>query len=146
MHFKGNCGTERLPWQLRRKGSACNAGDADLIPGPGRLRAWQPTPAFLPGELHGQRRLVGCSPQGCRELDMTEETQQACTVGQRGDEKQDAAGRGNTKEDEASTPGAPKERQQQPRKSGCQEAGRVGGAAEGARASFQVTSLKSKKT
>ena len=76
---------------------------------------------------------------------MTEETQQAYTVGQR-DEKQDAAGRGNTKEDEASTPGAPKERQQQPRKSGCQEAGRVGGAAEGARASFQVTSLKSKKT
>lgn len=54
-------------------------------------------------------------------------------------------GRGNTKEEaEASTPGAPKERQQQPRKSRCQEAGRAG--AEGARASFQVTSLKSKKT
>jgi len=35
-------------------------------------RAWQPTPVFLPGEPHGQRRLVGCSPQGRKELDMTE--------------------------------------------------------------------------
>ena len=25
-------------------------------------RAWQLTPAFLPGESHGQRSLVGCSP------------------------------------------------------------------------------------
>ena len=24
-------------------------------------RAWQPTPAFLPGESHGQRSLAGCS-------------------------------------------------------------------------------------
>ena len=29
-------------------------------------------PVFLPGESHGQRRLEGCSPQGCRELDTTE--------------------------------------------------------------------------
>ena len=27
-------------------------------------RAWQPTPVFLPGESHGQRSLVGYSPQG----------------------------------------------------------------------------------
>ena len=25
-------------------------------------RKWQPTPVFLPGESHGQRSLVGCSP------------------------------------------------------------------------------------
>ena len=25
-------------------------------------RTWQPTPAFLPGESHGQRSLVGYSP------------------------------------------------------------------------------------
>ena len=32
-------------------------------------RAWQPTPAFLPGEaLHGQRSLVGCSPWGHKEI------------------------------------------------------------------------------
>ena len=29
-------------------------------------RQWQPTPVFLPGKLHGQRSLVGYSPQGCR--------------------------------------------------------------------------------
>ena len=30
------------------------------------------TPLFLPREFHGQRSLVGCSPWGCKELDMTE--------------------------------------------------------------------------
>ena len=36
--------------------------------------AWQPTPVFLPGESHGQRTLVGYSPQGFKESDMTEAT------------------------------------------------------------------------
>ena len=27
-------------------------------------RVWQPSPVFLPGEYHGKRSLVGCSPQG----------------------------------------------------------------------------------
>ena len=35
-------------------------------------RKWQPTPGFLPGESHGQRSLVGYSPQGCRELNTTD--------------------------------------------------------------------------
>ena len=35
-------------------------------------RVWQPTPVFLPGELHGQRCLTGCSPYGHKESDMTE--------------------------------------------------------------------------
>ena len=35
-------------------------------------RAWKPTPVFLPGESHGQRSLVGCSPWGHTETDMTE--------------------------------------------------------------------------
>ena len=35
-------------------------------------RAWQPTPGFLPEELHGQRSLVGYSPWGRKELDTTE--------------------------------------------------------------------------
>ena len=34
----------------------------------------QPTPVFLPVEFHAQRRLVGSSPWGCRELNMTEAT------------------------------------------------------------------------
>ena len=39
-------------------------------------RKWQPTPVFLPGESHGQRSLVGCSPWDCTESDMTEATWQ----------------------------------------------------------------------
>ena len=46
----------------------------EFNPGVGRIpwrRAWQPTPVFLPGESHGQRGLVGYSPWGCKQLDMT---------------------------------------------------------------------------
>ena len=35
-------------------------------------RAWQPTPAFLPGESHGQRSLADYSPWGRKEVDTTE--------------------------------------------------------------------------
>ena len=35
-------------------------------------RQWQPTPVLLPGKSHGQRSLVGCSPWGRKESDMTE--------------------------------------------------------------------------
>ena len=35
-------------------------------------RKWQPTPISLPGKPHGQRSLVGYSPWGRKELDMTE--------------------------------------------------------------------------
>jgi len=28
------------------------------------LSSWHPTPVFLPGNSHGQRSLVGCSPWG----------------------------------------------------------------------------------
>ena len=38
---------------------------------PGK-RKWQPITVFLPGESHGQRSLVGCSPGAWKELDMTE--------------------------------------------------------------------------
>ena len=30
-----------------------------------------PTPVFLPGKSHGQRSLVGNSPQGCQESDVS---------------------------------------------------------------------------
>ena len=36
-------------------------------------RKWQPTPVFVPAEFHRQRGLVGYSPRGCRESDMTEQ-------------------------------------------------------------------------
>ena len=38
-------------------------------------RAWQPTPVFLSGEPNGQRSLVGYSPWGRKELDVTEVTE-----------------------------------------------------------------------
>ena len=37
-----------------------------------RRRKWQPTPVFLPGELHGRGSLVGYSPRGRKESDTTE--------------------------------------------------------------------------
>ena len=37
-----------------------------------QLKGMQPTPAFLPGESHGQRKLVGYSPWGRKESDTTE--------------------------------------------------------------------------
>ena len=35
-------------------------------------KEWQPAPEFLPGEFQGQKNLVGSSPWGCKESDMTE--------------------------------------------------------------------------
>ena len=37
-------------------------------------REWQPTPAFLSGESHGQRGLAGYSPWGRNESDANEHT------------------------------------------------------------------------
>ena len=37
------------------------------------IKEWLPTPVFLPGKSHGQRCLVGYSPRGCKELDLTEQ-------------------------------------------------------------------------
>ena len=56
--------------------NAGDTGDTSLIPGSGMIsweRKWQPTPVFLPGKPHGQRSLVGDSPWGCKESDMTEQ-------------------------------------------------------------------------
>ena len=39
-----------------------------------RRRQWHPTPVLLPGESHGCRSLVGCSPWGRKESDTTEAT------------------------------------------------------------------------
>ena len=59
------------------KNPPANAGDSrDLgsISGSESLwsRKWQPTPVFAPEKFHGQRSLVGYSPCGREELDMTE--------------------------------------------------------------------------
>ena len=36
-------------------------------------RKWQPTPVFLRRDFDGWRSLMGYSPWGCKELDMTEQ-------------------------------------------------------------------------
>ena len=46
-----------------------------------RRRKWQPTPVFSPEESHGWRNLSAYSPQGGKELDMTDVTQHAHVVG-----------------------------------------------------------------
>ena len=38
----------------------------------GTRRQWHPPPVLLPGESHGRRSLVGCSPWGRYESDTTE--------------------------------------------------------------------------
>ena len=38
----------------------------------GFARQWQPTAVLVPGKSHGRRSLVGCSPWGPQESDMTE--------------------------------------------------------------------------
>ena len=43
-------------------------------------RAWQPTPVFLPEESHGQRSLVGYSPQNRKESDTTESACMQCNT------------------------------------------------------------------
>jgi len=35
-------------------------------------RKWQPAPVFLPGKFHEQRSLVGCSPWGHREIQLSD--------------------------------------------------------------------------
>ena len=57
------------------KESACNAADLGSIPRLGRSLGegnGDPLPVFLPGELHGQKSLVGYSPWGRKESDTTE--------------------------------------------------------------------------
>ena len=57
------------------KNLPANAGDGGSIPGLGKSpwsRSWQPILAFLPGESHGQRNLVGYSPWGYKESNPTE--------------------------------------------------------------------------
>ena len=62
------------------KESVCNAGDVVSIPGSGRSPGGghgNSLQVFLPGESHRQRSLEGYSPWGCKELDMTEVSEQA---------------------------------------------------------------------
>ena len=55
------------------KNLPANAGDIGSIPDWGRSpKKGLPTPVFLPGKSHGQRSLLGYSPRGHKESEMTE--------------------------------------------------------------------------
>ena len=69
MGFPGGASGKEPACQCRR----CKRRGFD----PWVRKEWLPTPVFLPGESHGQRSLAGYSPQGCKELDMTEVTEHA---------------------------------------------------------------------
>ena len=64
-----------IPWWLRWQRICLQCWRFGFNPWVGTIlwrREWLPTPVFLPGESHGQRSLVGCSPWGHKESDMTE--------------------------------------------------------------------------
>ena len=62
------------PYGSDGKESACNTGNPGLIPGSGRSlgEGNGNPPVLLPGELHGQKNLVGYNPWGRKESDLTE--------------------------------------------------------------------------
>ena len=66
-----------LPRWLSGKESSCQCRRHRFDPWVGKIswrRKWQPTLVSLPGKFHGQRSLVGYSPWGHQESDMTEHT------------------------------------------------------------------------
>ena len=65
-----------FPGDSDGKAFDCNAWDQASIPGSGRSHGegnGNPLPVLLPGKFHGRRSLVGYSPWGHKELDMTEQ-------------------------------------------------------------------------
>ena len=69
--FPSGLAVENLPARAQ------DIKDTGSIPGSGRSPGGGhgiPTPAFLPGQSHGQRSLVGYSPWGLKESGMTEAT------------------------------------------------------------------------
>ena len=68
------CTSLRLYW-LSGKESEWQCGGYGFNPRVRKItwrRKLQPTPVFLPGKSHGQRRLAGYIPWGRKELEMTE--------------------------------------------------------------------------
>ena len=54
--------------ESRKRNESCDNGLLICT----RRRQWHPTPVLLPGKSHGRRSLVGYSPWGHQESDMTE--------------------------------------------------------------------------
>ena len=70
-----------FPGSSDSKEFTCNTGDLGSMPGLGRSPGGgdgNPLQYFCLENPHGQRSLVGYSPEGLQELDMTEVTYLAC--------------------------------------------------------------------
>ena len=68
----------RLRWWCSGKESTCQGRKHGFDPWVRKIpcrRKWQPALVFLPGKSHGQRSLVGYSPQGRKDSDTTEVTE-----------------------------------------------------------------------
>ena len=63
--FPGGSEVKRMP--AMRETWVRSLGQEDPL-----KKEMAPTPVFLPGESHGRRSLVGCSPWGRKELGTTE--------------------------------------------------------------------------
>ena len=78
--------SQRLLWCFSGKESTCQCRRREFDPWVGKIpwrKAWQPPPVFLPGKSHGQRRLPGFSPRGCKRVGhdlVTKQQQQHCEV------------------------------------------------------------------
>ena len=62
--LEGNMRKHNIVEHLRKHKNFSGEGEVPL--------EWHPTPVLLPGKSHGWRSLVGCSPWGREESDMTE--------------------------------------------------------------------------
>ena len=72
---------KRVPDGSNGKESGCNAGDLVSISGLGRCPGevnGNPLQYSCLEKPHGQRSLVGCSPWGLKDSDITEVTEYAC--------------------------------------------------------------------
>ena len=96
------------PWNSpgKKTGVGCHSLLQGIFPTQGlnpvlphcQRRQWHPTPVLLPGKSHGWRSLVGCSPWGREESDMTEPSiQYRAPVHSEGDQPWDFFGRNDAK-------------------------------------------------
>ena len=73
--------TKGLPRWLSGEESACQCRRGEFDPWVGKIpqrRKWQPTPVFLPGKSHGQRRLTGLGSVGSQRVRQDWATKHAC--------------------------------------------------------------------
>ena len=74
-YYRNESVVDCFPGGSDGKESTCSAGDLGLIPGLGRSPGGEqgnPLQCSCLENPHGQRSLIGYSPWGCRELNMTE--------------------------------------------------------------------------